>query len=77
MNQKAYIKHWIRGIHMPNYESVVFAKKLLLNRRLWSWIGIVTLALGFILLVVWAAETGGVTINEGTGSSYPNPLSGP
>jgi len=73
MNHKAYIRCWIRGKDIPRHEEVVLSKEFLLNRRLWNGIGIIALA--FIRLVVWAAETGRIAIPEETCSPYPNLLS--
>ncbi len=73
----ANTRGWIRHMRLPKHERIVHVQKMLLSNRLWSMIGIVALALAFILVIVWAAETGRIAITEGAGPPYPNPLSGP
>lgn len=73
MNGTAHIKSWIRSIHIHTHESVLLAKKLLFNKQLWTEIGIGALVLGFVLLIMWAAEAGRQTIFEGI--EPPSPFS--
>ena len=57
MYHPANIKRWFHHVHIPQHANIVRAEKLLKNKRLWAVIGITGLVLGFILLLVWAAQT--------------------